>query len=584
MTLRARPVARRRGRAGWDSGDRRNSLINAGFFLAIGVSILILVGYAGWSWYDDHFGAAATVNGQVITKDQARNRLKIETFRLDYIDSRITTLVARGRISQSDGQQQQGFINQRRQQLPSIAVALLVDNALQGSLAQGQGVTVTDDEVDKEIQDEATTNEMRHVWMIQVDPKVDPDTGEVTDATKREAQTKAQQALGRLNRGESWDDVAKQVDETGLAPQAGDQGWLQKESGYDQKFMDAVWAADVNKPTAVVEGDDGSFRIGRYTETAPSEVDGTFQDQVAAAGISMADYRVAARGDVTRKKLSDKVVADLQQPGKQRHVLEIFLPANPGASAGTEPGVKVRWILYAPNDKTDGAKDLPATDPAWTKAKADADAAYTRLKADPKNFDALARAESDQVGAKGNGGKQDWIYPTSQVDTAVKNAVLADGLANGQLLAPVKGDVGWYVIQFMRPEGDGDDAYLSDLKAKLTTDALFEQAARDNSEGKQAAAGGDIGWIMPGQVPDALDKAVLETAIGSTSDVVTVTGSSVESSPDGTYLVRILAEETKAPTPEQVKIIKDTGFEYWYTKQKAAATIDYNTGSSTVTG
>ena len=48
MTLRARPVARRRGRAGWDAGDRRNSLINAGFFLAIGISVLILVGYAAW--------------------------------------------------------------------------------------------------------------------------------------------------------------------------------------------------------------------------------------------------------------------------------------------------------------------------------------------------------------------------------------------------------------------------------------------------------------------------------------------------------------------------------------------------------
>ena len=90
MTLRARPVARRRGRAGWDSGDRRNSLINAGFFLAIGISILILIGYAAWSWYDDHFGAAATVNGQVVTKDDVRNRARIEGFRLNYVSQRLT--------------------------------------------------------------------------------------------------------------------------------------------------------------------------------------------------------------------------------------------------------------------------------------------------------------------------------------------------------------------------------------------------------------------------------------------------------------------------------------------------------------
>src|SRR5437867_83150 len=137
MTLRARPVARRRGRAGWDSGDRRNSLINAGFFLAIGISVLILVGYATWSWYDDHFGAAATVNGQVITKDDVRNRLKIESFRLDYIGSRIQTLIARGRISQADGQQQLQFISQRRDQLASLTVQRLVDNTLMTKLAAG---------------------------------------------------------------------------------------------------------------------------------------------------------------------------------------------------------------------------------------------------------------------------------------------------------------------------------------------------------------------------------------------------------------------------------------------------------------
>jgi len=153
MTLRARPVARRRGRAGWDSGDRRNSLINAGFFLAIGISALILVGYAAWSWYDDHFGAAATVNGQVITKDDVRNRLKIESFRLDYVESRINTLAAKGRISQSDQQQQLQFISQRRDQLTSLTVQRLVDNLLMGKLAGDDGLTASDEEIDKEITD-----------------------------------------------------------------------------------------------------------------------------------------------------------------------------------------------------------------------------------------------------------------------------------------------------------------------------------------------------------------------------------------------------------------------------------------------
>ena len=576
MTLRARPVARRRGRAGWDSGDRRNSLINAGFFIAIGISVLILVGYAGWSWYDDHFGAAATVDGKVITKDDLRNRLKIESFRLDYVASRIQTLQAQGRISPSDAQGQLQFIAQRRSQLAGLTLDRLVDNELQAKLAADAGITVGEADIDQQLKDEATTGEMRHIWMISVEPKVDDASGEATAEEKRKAQTTAQQALGKLNQGQSWEDVARTTDTTGLAQQAGDLGWLQKESGYDEKFMEAVWAAGQNTPTAVVEGDDGVFRIGRFTESAPEEVDSTFQGRFEADGIQVAEYRAAAKGDATRKKLSDKVVADMQQPGKQRHVLEIFLPENPGGTTAQEPGVKVRWIVYSPNNKTEGADKVPADDPAWAKARADANAAFAQLRADPKTFDAVARNDSDELSAKTTGGKQQWIYPTTPIDSAVKNAVLAEGLTEGQVLAPVKGEIGWYLIQFMRPEGDGDTAFLTDLGDTLTTDALFMQAAKDNSEGKEAGSGGDIGWIMPGelsQTSDDLDKAVFDTAIGSNSDVVPVQST-------GTFLLRILAEETKTPTADQVKIIKDNGFNYWYAQKKSAADINYNIGST----
>jgi len=81
---------------------------------------------------------------------------------------------------------------------------------------------------------------------------------------------------------------------------------------------------------------------------------------------------------------------------------------------------------------------------------------------------------------------------------------------------------------------------------------------------------------MPGelsQTSDDLDKAVFDTAVGSNSDVVPVQGT-------GTFLLRILAEETKTPTADQVKIIKDNGFNYWYAQKKSAADINYNIGST----
>lgn len=341
--------------------------------------------------------------------------------------------------------------------------------------------------------------------------------------------------------------------------------------------MTAVFDAELNAPTGVIEGRDGVYRIGRVTEQADPVVDGAFNDTIVGAGINPVDYREAARADVLRQKLSDKIVAGMKQPGTQRQVLEIYLPEPNASTLGAEPGVKVRHILFAPNDNADNADDLDENDPAWAKAKAEADAAYARLKADPEDFDEMARGVSDEPSAKDTGGKQPWYYPTSSVDSAFKNAIFAEGLEPGELLAPVKSAFGWHVIQFMRPAGDGDTAWLEEVKAEIKDDAGFKQAARDNSEGDEAGDGGDIGWIAMGQLTDALDGPIFSTAIGQMTDVITVSG-------DGNYLLKVVGEETRTPTEEQIQIFEDTGFQYWYAGQKAAADIEYKLASTPATG
>jgi parvulin-like peptidyl-prolyl isomerase len=574
MTLRARPVARRRGRAGWDAGDRRNNLINLGFFVAIGLSVVILVGYAAYSWYDSHFGAAATVNGQVITKDALVNRYRIEDFNLSYVERRIQTLLSLGRVSSDDAQRQLDIISQRRQQLESLTLERLVDVTLQAKLAADNGVTVSDADVDAQMADLATISEQRHVWMIELEPNADAITGEVTAEQKRVALGRAQRALAQLKSGVSWEDVARTVSDSGIAPQSGDLGWLAKESGYDQPFMDAVFAKDINQVTDVIEGEDGVYRIGRATELAAPDVDPSFESDITQAGIQLADYREAARGDVLRRKLSDKIVADLSAPAPQRHVLEIYLPEPTDTGTADQGSVKVRHIVFAPNDDPNAAKDLPDTSPAWAKAKAEADAAYAELKLHPEKFDAMARTLSDERTAALTGGKQPWYNAASTIDAAFKTAILAPGLTPGQILAPVKSTFGWHVIQFMRPTGAGDTAWLGSLKAKATNEAAFRQLAIDNSEGKGAKDGGDIGWVAKSELADKLDTAVFAFAVGSMTDVTEVDS-------DGTYLFWILGEETRSPTKDQLKIFNDSGFSTWYTKQKEAAKIDYNIGTPT---
>ena len=229
----------------------------------------------------------------------------------------------------------------------------------------------------------------------------------------------------------------------------------------------------------------------------------------------------------------------------------------------------MRHILFAPNDDSEEAEDLPDDDPAWAAAKAEADAAYATLRGNPGLFDKMAREESDEPSAVETGGKQPWYYPTSSVDPAFKDAILADGLEPWQLLAPVKTDFGWHVIQFMRASGEGETAYLEDLREEIKDAIDFREAARDNSEDTEAEPDGDIGWIARGELAQELDAAIFATAIEAKSEVATVAG-------DGDYLFWVIAEETREPTEEQLQIFEESGFQYWYTGQKEAADIDYN--------
>ncbi len=569
MTYRARPVAKRRRSAGWDSDERRTALINGGFILAIVVAILILVGYGGWSWYSDHYGTAATVNGVTLTRDQLRTQIAIDTFRTKYAESRIQDLLTAGHVSQQDAAQQLSYLDQRLSSIGSVALEDLIDATLQAKLASDAGITASEAEIDAHLTKDATLSEQRHVWMIEVDPVADPNTGQVGDAQKAAAKQKAEDALAQLRSGASWDSVAKTVSTATSAPQAGDLGWLTQDSGYDAGFMTTVFGAQLNSPTDVIVASDGTARIGRVTEITPASVDQAFTVKVQDAGISLGDYRAAVKAEVITDKLTDKIVADLSKTGPQRHVLQIFLPE----SQGTPTSVKVREILFAPNHDPSGAKKLAATDPAWQTAKNEAFAAYHQLQLDPSQFDSLARTESDDTGTKDQGGKMPYEDPTSALDPAFAKAIFQAGLQQFEILPPVQSAFGWHVIQFMHTYGAGDDAWLTDVKTRAEAGIDFNQLARDNGEGTEAKDGGDIGWVAKGQLDTQRDTTIFSTPVGSVSDVITVPG-------QGVYLFKVLAEETRAPDADQLATFKSSGFSNWYQQQKAGATITREAAST----
>ena len=565
MTFKAKPVVKRAQRPAWEGQDRRNFFLNVGFGVVVSAAVLILVIAGAITWYDDHLASVGSIDGQSITKDEFRDRFQIETWRVDEAERQVRTAVVAGQLTEAEAQSQLQSLTQARNQLAQIALERVIDSKLQARLAVEEGIATTPADVDAGLLEEATSPERRHAWMIEVAPKLDPGALTATDAQKAAARKVADAALKQLQDGKAWEDVAKTTStDTTTAPQGGDLGWLEaKDTQVDEPYLTAIFAAEANAPTAVAEGADGVYRIGRVTEIVAATVDDAYQAKLTNDGIELAKYRAAVLADVVHKKLEDKIVAEVTGPGPQRHVLQIYIKqADPALGADA---IKVRHILYSPNDDPGNAQTLDAADPAWTAAEEQATAAYLKLKGHPELFDSVARAESDEgsaQGSTGSGGKLPYFDSSSSIDEAFKAAILVPGLKAGDLLQPVRSSFGWHVIQVMYTPPDLDR--MTALKVLADKGGDFTALARDNSEAQ--SAGGDLGWVAKGQLNASLIDAIFATQIGKTSTIVTV-------DTDGLYLFKVLGEEVRTPEGRQLQSLRSTAFSDWYNAKKKAATI-----------
>jgi len=546
-------------------------LLNIGFGLTVVAALLLLLIAGGVAWYGDHLSAAATVNGQTITKDAYAKQLAINAFRVDYQSRRIRTLLAAGQMRTADATARQSLLDQRTQQADSIALEQLIDGQVQAELAAKQGVTVTAADVDARLAEEATTPEMRHAWMIEVKPEIPAGASVASDTTKAAAKAKADAALADLKAGKDWTEIAKAVSTDASKDQGGDLGFVDKNSTLDAAFSAAIQAAAKDTPTDVIEGADGTYRIGRVTEIAAPVVDATLADQVKGAGISMDDFRATLGRDVTRTRLSDAITAPYLVEGPQRQTSEIYMAESSSETA--DGAVKVRHILYSPNGDASKASTVAADDPAWAVAEAAAKATYAKLKADPSLFDSIARAESDETSATTTGGKLPYFAPVDSIDSSFAAAIFKGGFQPGELLEPVKSAFGWHVVQVMHYPTDADWSakLIADINAGKQT---FADAARDNSDLANAAQGGDMGWVVKGLEPAEVEKAIFAAPIGKVSDPLVVAG-------DGTYIFLVNKEEARSPDANQTAQLKATVFPNWYSVQKAAFDI---TRDASITG
>ncbi len=565
MTFRARPTTkpttRRRGSHADDG--RRNLYMNIGFGLIVVVAVVLLVGAGAASWVGEHLSPVAKVNGVSITKDQLRERVKIETFRLNDAESRTREAVQAGHESAAQGQQVIQFITQQRQQVASVALEDEIDTELLLQLAAKRGVTVTDAAVQAQLTKDATTPESRHAFQIAIVPEVTAGAKTATDAQVAAAQTKAAGLLADLKGGKTWEDVVKASGDATAAANNGDLLFVNKDStSPDKAFVDALFALAAPGYTDVIKGSDGTLRIGRLTEIAAEQVDPDYTKRIGDAGINLDAYKRVDRAIAVRDQVQAQVIAEVvSAPSEQREVSVIVLENNSGQTV--QPGsVLVKHILYSPNNDPTGAAKVAATDPAWAKAKQEADDAYAKLKAGTVTFAALAATSADTGSGAANGFLPYFSAgdTTQSLDPAFAGAIFAPGLTAGQLLAPVKSAFGWHVIEFV--SADDPTARATALAAEAAKPgADFAKLAEDNSIDPSATKGGAMGWVAKYQLAADEETAINGLAAGGISAPIVAR--------DGVRIFKVTNVQSRLPDATQAAKLTTDAFNNWYQSVKA---------------
>jgi parvulin-like peptidyl-prolyl isomerase len=578
MTLRAKTTVKRSHRPPSEGDHRRNLYLNIGFGVVVVVALLILAGAGFASWYGDHLAALASVNGQSISKDDFVARANVDSYRLNYQETQIRQLMQDGKLDATTGQNELTNITNSQNSLDTDSIENLIDATLQAQLATQMGVTVTDQQVTDEMTKEATTPEMRHVWIIGVKPKLSGTETTPSAAESAAAKAIADKGLADIKAGVAWDTVAKTMADDVYSSTSGDAGWVQADNAViDPTLLSALFTEPVNGVTDVQLGADGLYRIGRVTEIAPATVDQAFTQKIQDSGIGLDNYKKVAKADALKQAITDKLVSDsIDKPTVQRHVAEIFLSQDTTqGSTGTGDEVEVRHILFSPNHDPNNASTVPATDPAWKTAETEADAAYAAVIKDPSEFAALAQAQSDDTGTKDNGGLLPYETQAA-LDPAFGAAIFAPGLKPDQILQPVKSAFGWHVIQFIDRRKQPADRMTDIISQASAPGADFGAIAKANSEAPDAANGGDAGWIARNQLDTVREIAIFKAPVGGLTTPITTT--------TGIYLYKILAEDTRLPDASQIATIKSSAFTNWYTAQKGAANIQrfYDTSSSSL--
>ena len=230
-----------------DPEERFQRRVTLAFIALTVVIVAVVVVGVVYDYWDQHLKPVASVNGAGISRDQWADRARLEAFRLEREDRRVTQALAAGQLTAAQGATPGARRSATAQQdISSSSIEALIDLTLKGQLASRAGRHVTDADVDAAIAADASLPETRQIGLITVEPEAEAD-GTVTPAARQAAFTAAHEAAAALAAGTPFEEVAKQYSTDASAATGGDYGSV---SADDATLDPPSWAPSSPPPRA----------------------------------------------------------------------------------------------------------------------------------------------------------------------------------------------------------------------------------------------------------------------------------------------------------------------------------------------
>ncbi len=252
-----------------------------------------------------------------------------------------------------------------------------------------------------------------------------------------------------------------------------------------------------------------------------------FQQALAQDGMNYRDFREQIRremivGRVQQNRVSDRIYISPQE-------LQNFLES-PVGRAATSDDYRVGHILLAVSDDAS---------PAAARAAEERANEIVRELRQGADFAQMAAAHSADQRAL-EGGDLGW-RKAGQIPSLFAEQVLQ--ARAGDVLDPIRSASGFHIVKVTDKRGAGNtvvdqtrarhiliqpseirseveaENLIREIHSRIQDGVSFDQLARDYSDDPGSAlAGGDLGWIMSGQMVPAFEQTMGNTATGRISE------------------------------------------------------------------